>query len=154
ASCTTTSKAPRDWHPDEIALLEEVAERLFTRIERARGDAALRESEGKYRTLFDTIDEGYCVMEVIRGADGRAIDLVAREVNRAWENKTGIPDPLNRRMSELLPNLEEHWLPYYDSVVRTGVPHREENYMRDVDRWFSAHYSLVGDLGSNLVAVV
>lgn len=50
--------------------------------------------------------------------------------------------------------MEDYWLRYYDDVSRTGVPIRIENYWADGDRWLSAHFSRVGDTGSNLVAVV
>jgi PAS domain S-box-containing protein len=131
-----------------------VIERAHSEQALRESEAALRESEERYRSLFNTMDEGYCIVEVVLDENGAAVDLIAREANRAWQEKTGFSDAIGRRMSELSPNLEKHWLDYYESVIRTGQPHREENYMRDVDRWFTAHYSLVGELGSNLVAVV
>lgn len=50
--------------------------------------------------------------------------------------------------------LEPYWIDYYEQVVRTGMPLRVENYWAHHDRWLNIHCSLVGDLGSNLVAVV
>ena len=44
---------PRRWQPDEIAIAEEIAERTWATVERARAEAALRRSEGRYRTLYD-----------------------------------------------------------------------------------------------------
>lgn len=44
---------PRQWRDDEIELVREVANRVFPRLERARNEAALRESEEKFRTLAD-----------------------------------------------------------------------------------------------------
>lgn len=40
-----TDEQPRDWRPDEVELLQEVSNRLFPRIERARAEEALRESD-------------------------------------------------------------------------------------------------------------
>lgn len=45
---------PREWLQDEIELIREIANRLFPRLERARSEAALRDSEEKFRTLSDT----------------------------------------------------------------------------------------------------
>ena len=50
------------------------------------------ESEDRYRTLFRTIDEGFCVVELVRGADGEPADLIFREVNPAFARVAGI-DP-------------------------------------------------------------
>lgn len=40
------------WTPDEISLLEAVAARTWDAVERARAEAALRDSEARLRTLF------------------------------------------------------------------------------------------------------
>lgn len=97
------------------------------------------------------MDQGYCIMEVQLDEGGNVADLIAIEVNRAWEEKTGILAPIGRPVSELMPNLEKYWLSYYDHVFKTGASLRKENYMQDVDRWFSVHCSLVGNLGSRLI---
>ena len=65
---------PRVWTPDEIALVEEVAERTWAAIERARAEAALRESEDKYRSLFTSIDNGFCLQEILFDSDKTAYD--------------------------------------------------------------------------------
>ena len=62
---------PRVWKPGEIELVKETAERTWAAVERARVEAALRASEGKYRTLFDSIDQGYTLLEVVYDANGR-----------------------------------------------------------------------------------
>jgi PAS domain-containing protein len=39
--------------------------------ERSQREAALPESEERYRTLFESIDEGFCIIEKVeRGTDG------------------------------------------------------------------------------------
>ena len=50
--------APYDWQQDEIALVQELTARIWTRLERLRAEEALRESEKRYRRLFETVDEG------------------------------------------------------------------------------------------------
>lgn len=45
---SVTNITPRNWRSDEIELLTEISERLFSRIERARAEAALRESETRF----------------------------------------------------------------------------------------------------------
>jgi len=148
------SVGPRDWSEQDLAILEATAERTWAAVERSHAQAALYESEQKYRTLFDTMDEGYAVVEVLRDESGRVFDILGVEINRAYTAKSGIPATfIGRRFSEFA-SMEEHWLRIYDDVSRTGIPVREENYWADADRWISAHFSRVGDDGSNLVGVV
>ncbi|MES2835526.1 MAG: PAS domain S-box protein [Pseudomonadota bacterium] len=45
---------PRDWTDDEVALVEEVAARTWTEIERTRAEAEVRESEVRFRAIADT----------------------------------------------------------------------------------------------------
>ncbi len=60
-------------------------ERLLREAEEARDTAeraaaAAAASEARYRTLFDTIDEGFCVIEMLFDAEGRPVDYRFLEV--------------------------------------------------------------------------
>ncbi|WP_162238774.1 PAS domain S-box protein [Brevundimonas sp. Leaf363] len=48
------SSEPRQWTDTEVALLEEVADRTWTEVERARAETELRESEQRFRAIADT----------------------------------------------------------------------------------------------------
>ncbi len=47
------ARAPRGWKKEEIALAQEVAERVWDAVERARIEQALRESEAQLRFAFE-----------------------------------------------------------------------------------------------------
>lgn len=47
----------RDWQADETALLEAVAERIWDAVHRARAEAALRDSEAKFRALANVVPQ-------------------------------------------------------------------------------------------------
>ncbi len=47
-------QAPYDWHFDEIELMRELANRIWAKLERARTEAALRESETRLRLALKT----------------------------------------------------------------------------------------------------
>ena len=51
---------------------------------------ALQESAERYRTLFESIDEGFCVIEVLHDDDGRPADYRFIEANPAFEQQTGL----------------------------------------------------------------
>ena len=147
------STTPREWTDAEVALIKDVAERTWAAAERARAEEALRESEEKYRTLFDTIDSGYALTDNVRDADGRVVDLFGVDFNRSYTQHSGLPPFAGRRASEVI-TVQPEWLRQFEEVALTGVPARHENYIAERDRWVSTHYSLVGDLGSDRVAVV
>src|SRR5690242_10602768 len=72
-----------------------------------RTEAALRANEEKYRSLFESVNEGFAIMETVRDDAGRLIDLIYREVNPVFERMTGLRAPPGTRVREIVPNIEE-----------------------------------------------
>ncbi|OQP44479.1 hypothetical protein A4H97_08875 [Niastella yeongjuensis] len=145
---------PRLWHEDEIELMRELTVRIWTRLEKARAEEAMRKSEDKYRSLFNTMDEGFSVLEIIYNDAGEAMDFLFIEVNKEFERQTGLQDPTGKLGSEVVPHTEPYWLNIYDTVVRTGEQTRFENYHEDSRRWYESYASRVGGPGSRQVAIV
>jgi two-component sensor histidine kinase/PAS domain-containing protein len=91
-----TDVASRDWRPDEIALLEEVSERLFARVERARAEVALRESERRLRILVAELQHRVRnIFTVVRSVFNRTIEADGG-VQDVAENFRGRLDALAR----------------------------------------------------------
>lgn len=105
------------------------------------------------RTLFDSIDEAFAIIELIYGRDGQIADLVIRQVNRAYERLTGVTDAIGRSLSEIQPHVETSWTEAIAQVARTGESVRTHNHAQDVDRWFDGYLSPVGN-GTRYVMVV
>jgi PAS domain S-box-containing protein len=119
--------------------------------ERKQAEDALRESEQRYRRLFSSIDEGFCVIEVIFDGD-TAVDYRFLEVNPAFEKHTGLRDALGRTIREMAPAHEAHWFEIYGKVARTGAPVRFVNVATALGRWFDVYAFPLGR--DNKVAVV
>ena len=89
-------------------------------------DATLRENEARYRTLFDTIDEGFCIIEFIDGPHGPLSDYVHVEANPAYERHAGIPNVVGQKVREMVPDEAGGWVELYRRVLDTGEPIRLE----------------------------
>ena len=142
---------PRDWSKDEIDLMREVTTRIWTRLERARAEQALAASEEKYRTLFENIDEGFCLLNILFDEAGEAHDYVFLEANPAFEKQSGLVGAVGGHIAELVPDMEPYWIRMMVQVARTGEPIRFEADVASMGRCFDL-YAFSG--GENKVAVV
>lgn len=95
------------------------------------------ESERHYRTLFDTMDEGFCVIEFLDGPHGPLSDYVHVEANAAYAANAGIPDVVGKRLREIVGDEAEDWLKRYGHVYRTGEPIRFEQELVETGRHLS-----------------
>ena len=109
------------------------------KAERKRAEAELRESEQKYRTLFDSIDEGFCTIEVLLDENEKPVDYRFLQVNPSFERQTGIKNAVGRRMREIAPQHEEHWFEIYGEIALTGEPMRFENEAKELGRWYDVY---------------
>jgi PAS domain S-box-containing protein len=139
--------------------LTEAAENLNARLrveiaERKEAEAALRESEERYRNLFNSIDEGFCFIEVIFDQHEKPVDYRFLEVNRSFEKQTGLREATGKRMRELAPNHETYWFEVYGQVALTGEPIRFVNEAKELNRWFDVYAFGLGARGSRKVAVL
>jgi PAS domain S-box-containing protein len=153
ALCVTESN-PRQWLEAEVELVRETADRIWAAIERAYAEAALRQSEEKYRSLFTSIDEGYALCEVMYDENERPVDVRYLEVNPAFEQLSGLENVVGKTAMELMPIVESFWLEAIDRVVQTGVATRLEDYAEGSNRWLDIYFSRVGGEGSRQIAVV
>ena len=147
------SRLPRMWSAAEVAAAENVAERTWSTIARARAEGALRESEARYRLLFNSIDESFAVIEPLYDQEGQATDYRFVEVNPAFEAVTGLKNVVGRTGRELMPDLEREWVDTIGRVVGTGKPERVLRRSRALGKIYDAFIFRTGS-ESGRVAVL
>ncbi|TAN70407.1 MAG: PAS domain S-box protein [Methylobacter sp.] len=105
---------------------------------RKLAEAALSESEDRYRFLFENMLEGYahCKMVV---EHGKPVDFIYLNVNKAFETIAGLKDVTGKKVSELIPGIREsnpELFEIYHRVAMSGQPERFETYVAKLDVWF------------------
>jgi PAS domain S-box-containing protein len=111
-----------------VAVLEEDNARLKAdaSLVRQQAQAALAETESRYQTLFNSIDEGFCIIEFLDGPHGPASDYIHVEANPAYEQHAGIPNVVGQKVREMVPGEADGWVALYGGVLQTGEPIRFE----------------------------
>jgi PAS domain S-box-containing protein len=106
-----------------------------------------------YRVLFEAIDQGFCVIEVLFEG-GEPVDYLFLETNRAFERYTGLVDAVGKTMRELAPAHESHWYRFYGDIVRTHQPAQTLLPAAALGRWYEVHAFPFGTPGTRRVAVL
>jgi PAS domain S-box-containing protein len=122
--------------------------------ERKAAEAATRQLEGRYRTLFDTLSEGFCTIEMIFDAGGKPVDYRFLEINPAFEKQTGLHNVQGRLMRDLAPDHEAHWFEIYGKIALTGEPAQFENEAKVLGRHYDVCAYRIGGPESRKVAVL
>ena len=96
---------------------------------------ALADSEERYRTLFDSIDEGFCIIEFFDGPHGPLSDYVHIEANPAYALHAGIPNVVGQKLREMVGQEADDWVARYGGVLRSGQAIRFERELEATGRF-------------------
>ncbi len=117
-------------------------------------EVALRESEGKYRSLVESIEQGFCTIEMLFDENEKPVDFRFLWVNPAFERQTGLQNATGRRIRELVPLLEEHWFEIYGKVALTGEALHFENASTQVPGYYEVFAWRIGAPPERKVAIL
>ncbi|WP_051933466.1 ATP-binding protein [Massilia sp. BSC265] len=108
-----------------------------------------------YSTLIASMDDGFCIVEVLYDEAGKPVDYRFLDINPAFEAQTGLKDARGKTVRELVPDSNDtHWAELYSSVALTGRPLRLVEEGSPIGRWFNIYATRVGDPKQGKVAVL
>ncbi len=107
--------------------------------DRTVAEEALKESESRFRLLFESMMEGYAYCELVYEGD-EFVDLIYLEVNGAFGDLTGLSDVVGKKLTDLLPGIREtnpEVFSVYGRVAQTGESAKLDVFLESLGGWFS-----------------
>ena len=117
----------------------------------------VNKSEEKYRSLFDSMEQGFCILQLLFDENERCVDYSFLEINPAFSALTGLDAAEARRgktARELVPNLEEKWFEIYGNVALTGESIKFIEGSEAMGRWFEVYAFQAGEPEERQVALL
>ena len=136
----------------DYLIKKEIDNKLLTRS--IRYAIERKKSEKKYLALFNSIDEGFCTVDVIFNDNNKPIDYRFLETNPAFEGQTGLVNAEGKLMRDLVSDHEEYWFEIYGKIALTGKPIRFVNEAKGLNRWYDVYAFKIGDDESREVAIL
>jgi len=100
-----------------------------------QAETALRESEAQYRQLFENMEEGFSLNEIIQDENGKVVDFRFLDINSAYRHHTGIStEVIGKTMLEIMPQADRRQIEAYGRVALTGEPFQFEYYSNTFHR--------------------
>jgi PAS domain S-box-containing protein len=123
-------------------------------LERRRAEEELRASEDKYRGLFESIDEGFFIIEKVESDGKKPLDFVFLEVNPAFAAQAGVSCVVGKTMRQVFPDELEEWYRTFDSILDTGQSIRFERELRTQARTLELYAFRLRGAAHGRVAVI
>jgi PAS domain S-box-containing protein len=125
--------------PERLQFLEGLGASLGAALHRAQLAKTVRESEERYRSLFNSMTEGFALHEILTDEAGRPVDYRFLDINPAFERLTGLnrADTVGRTAKAMLPGLEPHWIEQYGRVALGGESAHFDDHSADLGKYYS-----------------
>ncbi|MDK2830486.1 MAG: hypothetical protein PWQ75_238 [Methanolobus sp.] len=137
-----------DYTENNILQLTLLMDSVWKVIGQIGAEEALRESEKKYRGLFENNISGVVITKAITDETGHPVDFVFLEVNEIFEKDTGLNAEkiIGKRVNDVFSNIdkgENSTFGLHVKVALTGLADSTETYSTDLKKYFNVNaYSI------------
>jgi len=104
--------------------------------------------------LIETMDDGFCLIDILHDGEGKAVDYLFVEANKAFAAQTGLTDSVGKTARQLVPGIEQRWIDIYAEIADTGVARRFVEESPVMGRWFNVYASRIDDPSRRRVALL
>jgi PAS domain S-box-containing protein len=96
-------------------------------------------SEGMFRQLFETMNEGCALHKIIKDATGKPVDYLIMDINPAYEKILGLKkdEVVGNLATEVYGQKEPPYLDIYSKIVESGSPFSFETYYPPFNKHFN-----------------
>lgn len=132
-------RKPRKWLAAERIALQSLADSLSMAVEKQISTGMLVESEAKFRTLIEQMQQGLAVFDIIFDAQGLVADYRLAAMNRSFEALTGLSAEQfgDKTVMQVIPETAKGWIEGFGGAAMRGEPFQFEQYSERTQRFFS-----------------
>jgi len=123
------------------SLLKLVSLRAAGKLEATLADEKVKESEEKYRLLYESMDQGLALHEIITDENGNPVDYRFLDINDSYTRILGVTREMSigKRIREVMPKVEQYWIDIFGKVALTGESNYYENYLETTGKYYSTY---------------
>jgi PAS domain S-box-containing protein len=133
------------FNKEEVQLFKDVTSNISFAVEaieneqeREKVENKLKESEWRFRSLFENMMEGFAFCKMLY-ENGIPVDFEYLDVNLSFERLTGLQKVVNKKVTEVIPSIMENDLELIEvcsRVALSGKPERFEIFLKSLGIWF------------------
>lgn len=124
------------------------------KTEEVRRQQALSKSKERYQSLFNSLDEGFCVIKILFDEHKRPVDYIFLETNPAFEKQSGIENATGKRRREIYPELDKDWYEILGNVALKQESIRFQRTAKASDHFYDVYAFPLDGAESEKVAIL
>jgi PAS domain S-box-containing protein len=138
------ANSSRDYTDRDMQAVKRLSSSYAIAVMRKRADELIRESEEKYRMLFDNMLNGFIFCKIVVDRKNRPVDYIYIEANEAFEKFTGLKrkDVIGKRVTEVIPGIKEakpDLIALFGKLALKGGEEKFRLYFEPFGKWYSVN---------------